>query len=95
MIPEFDAIRAVDRERDDGGEIALDDVSQSVKAGRPVAVIAGTGRLADSLVAALRGDEADRRTREIASSGLPHAVDPTEGFDTFAFVIKQIRSARG
>ena len=34
-----------------GGEIARQDVAQSLAAGRPVVVVAGTGRLADELAA--------------------------------------------
>ncbi|WP_254721889.1 DUF4231 domain-containing protein [Kovacikia minuta] len=40
-----------------GGEIALVEVVESVKAGRPVVVIAGSGRLADEIATAIRSPE--------------------------------------
>lgn len=73
-----------------GGEIAWEDVSQSVKAGRPVVVIAGSGRTADTLAAALRGEAADERARELVASGLLQAINLTDGFDTIDQMIKAI-----
>ncbi|OLE61011.1 MAG: hypothetical protein AUI36_11900, partial [Cyanobacteria bacterium 13_1_40CM_2_61_4] len=75
-----------------GGEIAWQDVSQSVKAGRPVLVIAGSGRVADTLATALRGEAADGRARELAASGLLQVVDLTEEPGVLAGVIRKILS---
>lgn len=64
-----------------GGEIAYDDVERSTSAGRPVITIAGSGRTADQLAAALRGEAADPRARSLAATGLIHAVpmdDPAD-----------------
>jgi hypothetical protein len=44
-----------------GGETAWEDVARSVETGRPVIVIAGSGRTAEVLAAALRGEAADER----------------------------------
>jgi hypothetical protein len=49
-------------------------VRHSVEAGRPVIALAGSGRIADVLAAAVRGDESDRRARELVDSGLVGAV---------------------
>jgi len=57
-----------------GGEIAYADIQFSVDAGRPVVVIAGSGRTADELVAALAGAPADERAAALAESGLIRAV---------------------
>lgn len=57
-----------------GGEIAYDDVERSIAAGRPVITLAGSGRTADQLAAALRGGAADPRARSLAASGLVGAV---------------------
>lgn len=57
-----------------GGEIAYDDVERSIAAGRPVITLAGSGRTADQLAAALRGGVADPRARSLAASGLVRAV---------------------
>ena len=59
-----------------GGEIAFADVANSVEAGRPVLVIAGSGRTADQFAAALRGDPADQRAEDLSTSGLVSSVPP-------------------
>jgi hypothetical protein len=59
----------------DGGEIAWRDVEESVRAGRRVLVVAGSGRTADALAAAVRGEATDERARGLAASGLLSAVD--------------------
>jgi len=53
-----------------GGEIAFEDVAQSVEAGRPVVVLDGSGRAANALATALRGGESDPRSSELVRSGL-------------------------
>jgi hypothetical protein len=58
-----------------GGEIAYSDVERSLAAGRSVLAVAGTGRTADDLAAALRGDPADERAVALAESDLVQAVD--------------------
>ena len=57
-----------------GGEIAFQDVANSVAAGRPVLVIKGTGRAADRIAAALDGDRADTQAAHLADSSLVTAV---------------------
>lgn len=57
-----------------GGEIAYSDVERSLAAGRSVIAVAGTGRTADDLAAALRGDPADERAVALAESDLVQAV---------------------
>jgi hypothetical protein len=58
-----------------GGAIALRDVEASVDAAREVVVVDGSGRSADLLAAALRGETDDVQTRSIADSGLVRAAD--------------------
>ena len=58
-----------------GGEIAYADVEHSLRAGRPVLAIAGSGRTADELSSAVRGVPADERAVRLAASGLVRAVD--------------------
>jgi hypothetical protein len=58
-----------------GGETTWEDVARSVEAGRPVVAIAGSGRTADVLAAALRGEEADKRAQSLSESGLIDAVE--------------------
>ena len=60
----------------DGGEVAWRDVEESIRAGRRTLVVSGTGRTADALAAALRGEPADERARRISASGLLSAVEP-------------------
>jgi hypothetical protein len=57
-----------------GGEIAYTDVKCSVDAGRPVLVVAGSGRTADVFDAALRGQPADAEARALVASGLVSSV---------------------
>ena len=67
-----------------GGKVTLSDVGHSVAAGRPVVAVAGTGRSADLLVAALDGGVEDRsedagmaEARAAAASGLLTVLDST------------------
>jgi hypothetical protein len=57
-----------------GGEIAYVDAAESVRAGRRVLTVAGTGRTADVLVEALAGHPSDPRAEELAATGLVEAV---------------------
>jgi hypothetical protein len=58
-----------------GGEIAFEDAAASVDAGRRVLVLEGSGRAADVIAAALRGDSDEERAKALGESGLVHAVD--------------------
>lgn len=59
-----------------GGEIAFVDVAESVRGGRRVVTVAGTGRTADALADALAGLPSDARAEELAATGLVEAVGP-------------------
>lgn len=58
-----------------GGEIALQDVAESVRAGRLVIAIAGSGRTADVIAAAARGEASSEKERTLARGGLLRAVE--------------------
>ena len=58
-----------------GGEITYADVEQSLAGGRPVLVLAGTGRTADAVAAAVAGEIADPRAVRMAASPLTRVVD--------------------
>jgi TRPM family ion channel len=60
-----------------GGEQTWRDVENSIVANRPVFVIDGSGRTADSLAAALRGDGTDPRATRLGASGLLRVADLT------------------
>ena len=63
-----------------GGSIALNqDVPNSVTSQRPVLVMAGSGRAADQLVAALNGSSDNAQLDQLVKSGLIHAVALDEG----------------
>jgi hypothetical protein len=53
-----------------GGDIAYSDVERSLEGGRPVIALDGSGRTADQLAAAVRGEPADERAVALAASGL-------------------------
>jgi hypothetical protein len=57
-----------------GGEISYADVARSLDARRPVVAVAGSGRTADELAAALRGEPAPERAVALAATGLVDAV---------------------
>jgi hypothetical protein len=61
-----------------GGEIAYTDVAGSLADGRPVVVLAGSGRTADAIAQASTGGGGDQRAAKIAASPLAHIVDMTE-----------------
>lgn len=77
-----------------GGEIALKDVSENLKANRPAIAIAGSGRLADRLAAALSGEATDDRVRELVASGLVQAIDMQESFDHLRRLINEMLGAK-
>jgi len=67
-----------------GGEIAFADVGESLNQSRPVIAVAGTGRTADRLAAAVRGDVVDEQAVGLVASGLITAADSLEGPDALA-----------
>jgi hypothetical protein len=74
-----------------GGDISWRDVERSVAARRPVLVVAGSGRTANELAAATRGEGGDPRAVELAGSGLVHAVD-LDDVASFTSVLETIMS---
>jgi hypothetical protein len=73
-----------------GGEITLQDVFHSVQAGRPVVTVEGSGRTADKLAAALRGEETDCRVCKLVASKLVQAINLRQSFACFTQVIEEI-----
>jgi len=63
-----------------GGEITWQDVSQSIKIGRPVLTIAGSGRTADKIAAALAGKDTDQRAKDFIACGQVNSIDLMKGF---------------
>ena len=75
-----------------GGEIAYSDVERSLDAGRPVLAVAGSGRTADHLAAAVRGDPADERAVALAKSDLVQVVpaeDPSRLAHTLSVALTE------
>ena len=75
-----------------GGEITFQDVSNSVLEDRPVLTLDGTGRTADKLAAALRGEATDWRAKQLAASGKMHAINLIEYPTRLTEVIRGILS---
>ncbi len=71
-----------------GGEISRKDVSESHKANRTVLAVPGSGRLADTLSATLRGENTDEGAKELVASGLVQILDFKESFDSLTHLIK-------
>ena len=61
-----------------GGDVSVEDVAESVKAGRPVLVVGGTGRAADALAAPLSSEVSNNQIRALASSELVHVTELRE-----------------
>lgn len=57
-----------------GGEITFDDALTSLDRGRPVVVLAGTGRTADEIAVARAARPADLRAVKIAAARLTHVL---------------------
>lgn len=62
-----------------GGEITWQDVQQSIKVGRPVLTIAGSGRTADKIAAALAGENIDARAKDLIASGQINSINLKNG----------------
>ncbi len=77
-----------------GGDIAWEDVEQSVQAGRPVLVVEGSGRTADALARAFHGEAADERAKRLVASGLLRVVDVTSNAGELARLMTEILSAK-
>ncbi len=78
-----------------GGEITWEDVTRSVEAGRPVVAIAGSGRTADELAAALGGEEADERAQKLTASGSIEAVELVADRDVLWSTLEGLLAAKG
>ena len=76
-----------------GGEISKKDVAENLKANRRVIAIAGSGRLADLIAAALRGEPTEDLVQQLVASGLVQAIDMNESFDLLSREIKEIFEA--
>jgi len=76
-----------------GGEIALDDVRHSIEAGRPVVVLEGSGRTADAIAKASRGDAGDPALTALARSELVHVVDARDR-NAVAWLLDDLLSGR-
>jgi hypothetical protein len=76
-----------------GGDIALADVRHSIDVDRHVVVLDGSGRTADALAAAVRGEETDPSMTELAESGLVHAVDAGDR-NAFAWLLDDLLAGR-
>ncbi|WP_392479195.1 hypothetical protein [Nostoc sp. C110] len=78
-----------------GGEITFDDAFSSVNTGRLVVVIAGSGRTADILADALRGEGTDERAKKLAKSGIlqyVNLIDIENGVKNLGQIIKDLLS---
>ncbi len=81
-IPEVARVLAGDRPSVtvliNGGQIAYTDVAESLGRGRPVVVLAGSGRTADAIAAARAGNDVDDRAVRIAASPLTSVIEVGE-----------------
>lgn len=79
-----------------GGNIALSqDVPNSVHSRRPVLVVAGSGRAADLLASALRGEPNSSEIQDIINSGLIQAIDLEAGSNVLSQALSQMLTKLG
>jgi hypothetical protein len=72
-----------------GGAGSRREILGHVRAGRPVIILAGTGRLADELADVIAGGSpSDPETAELASTGLMSVVDNAEPSSTLAQLVR-------
>ncbi|MEH1898746.1 MAG: hypothetical protein V7K94_26270 [Nostoc sp.] len=78
-----------------GGEITFEDAFSSINTGRLVVAIAGSGRTADILADALRGEATDERAKKLAKSGIlqyVNLIDIEKGVENLGKIIKDLLS---
>lgn len=71
-----------------GGEITWQDVWYSVNEGRSTMILAGSGRTADQLATAVRGEITDSRAIPLVESGLLSVIDLNQNSDLLTQEIK-------
>ena len=76
-----------------GGPIAVADARHSIDAGRRVIVLDGSGRTADALAAAARGERSEPELAALAATGLVDAVDARDR-NSLAWLLDDILSGR-
>lgn len=77
-----------------GGQITYDDIDHSLRAGRPVIILAGTGRTADAIAAAALGHAEDPRAMQVAASPSSHVVplgDPSALYSVIESILAPAR----
>lgn len=79
----------------DGGETTWEDATLSIEAGRPVIVVAGTGRAADAIASAVTSSEGEGQGQELAASGLVRVATPGSGSEGLVDMLKTSLSGRG
>jgi hypothetical protein len=77
-----------------GGRITYDDMANSLHAGRPVVVVAGTGRTADAVAVAAAGSWSDERARSMAADPLTTVVHLADRAAVTAALESALRFAR-
>ncbi|WP_071190350.1 hypothetical protein [Trichormus sp. NMC-1] len=75
-----------------GGEITFVDAVNSVTAGRLVMAIDGSGRTANKLASALRGEPTDERAKDLAASGKLQTIDLDAGWQELTNIITNLLS---
>ncbi|MBE9228742.1 hypothetical protein IQ264_25355 [Phormidium sp. LEGE 05292] len=72
-----------------GGAITLIDASHSIRVNRPLIVVAGSGRTADRIVAALQGEATDEQVKQVAQFDKLTAVELENDFHSIEQAIAQ------
>ncbi|MFB2835127.1 hypothetical protein [Floridanema evergladense] len=77
-----------------GGGITLRDASNSMRVDRPLIVVAGSGRTADRIVAALRGEVSDEQVIQVAKFEKLTAVELEDDFHSIGEAIAHKLSSK-
>src|SRR6266496_2180202 len=73
-----------------GGDVAWRDAAESVRSGRPVGVVGGSGRAADSMADALHGRSTNAQARDLAASGLLREIKLTSNVKDLTRTLREI-----
>ncbi|NES80883.1 MAG: hypothetical protein F6K10_05470 [Moorea sp. SIO2B7] len=73
-----------------GGEITWQDILYSIEAKRPIITLEGSGRTADKLAAAVRGEFFDERTSKIIAEGDVQAINIRHSVRKFKKILTEI-----
>jgi hypothetical protein len=75
-----------------GGDVTYKDARYSQKHNRPIVTVSGSGRTADEVAAAVRGEDTDEKAIKLVEDGLVHSVELNWDYAKTLQELRQIMS---